>query len=611
VNEVLSAAADPLAAPLARYLLHGDEAGMEEVVARTRPRLTAAAARIGSPSDADDAVQAAYLSLVRRRGTLLEGPVLPWLLTATIRCAYRRKAIVRREAALAERLSISPPEVPEVEGGPDVDRVRGAVARLPQRYRDVVVLCDLLGLAPAEAAPLLDLPPATVRVRLHRGRRLVRSRFSPRFVAAWMAIPWFFAGRGRDAALSNAALAAGGLVTGSTVVLIGVAAIAAGVAIGRYVLPAAAPEADKRVETAAAEVRDLKAQVARLEEAVRTAKAATLAEAPKPIEGRPASQTPPAPAGSGGEAMGEPASAGGAPAAASALPFAIAGREEGLKVVDWKTVGTNMSGMVPLITEMAEALAAGKPPSLTAQGRVMKLNADLIEAATAIEDKWKTGNVNGAFTHPAFMSNAIAATLSAAGRPLTEDQARSLGRLGLTYTEEDTRRLGRYDERTLSITKTIEEADLRDRFFADAFGLLTDEQRAVLVNPASRGRLSLDLYSSGLLWATTAGPISFTTKDDLVADYEKTLLQHQKDLAPAKEAVHAAILEWANGLGKDVLEAPADTLSSMRFLTVAQTTAAAKRQAVLTQRLLDTAVLGEEGVKSLRTWTYVLVPVKK
>src|SRR5213075_186558 len=124
---VLAAAADPLAAPLARYLLHGDEAGMEEVVARTRPRLLAAAARIGSPSDADDAVQAAYLSLVRRRGTLLEGPVLPWLLTATIRCAYRRKAIVRRESALAERLSLAPRETRESEGAPDVARVRGAV----------------------------------------------------------------------------------------------------------------------------------------------------------------------------------------------------------------------------------------------------------------------------------------------------------------------------------------------------------------------------------------------------------------------------------------------------------------------------------------------------
>ncbi|NUN53411.1 MAG: hypothetical protein HUU06_11580, partial [Planctomycetaceae bacterium] len=60
---------------------------MEEVVARTRPRLLAAARRIGRPQDAEDSVQSAYLSLVRKRGEPLEAPVLPWLLTAVIRIA--------------------------------------------------------------------------------------------------------------------------------------------------------------------------------------------------------------------------------------------------------------------------------------------------------------------------------------------------------------------------------------------------------------------------------------------------------------------------------------------------------------------------------------------
>src|SRR5262245_28229532 len=117
-SEVLSAARDALAAPLARYLLHGDEAGMEEGVARTRPGLLGASARSGSPSDAYDACQQAYLSLVRRRGTLLDAPVLPWLLTATIRCAYRRKALARRESALAERLSGGPHETLSRQTGP-------------------------------------------------------------------------------------------------------------------------------------------------------------------------------------------------------------------------------------------------------------------------------------------------------------------------------------------------------------------------------------------------------------------------------------------------------------------------------------------------------------
>ena len=608
VASLPSAAADPLAAPLARFLLHGDEAGMEEVVARTRPRLLAAAARIGSPSDADDAVQAAYLSLVRRRGAPLDAPVLPWLLTATIRCAYRRKALARSETALAERLSGRPGPAAEPAERSDVARVRAEVARLPQRYRDVVVLCDLLGLSATEAAPLLDLPAGTVRVRRHRGHRLIRSRFPPRFVAAWLALPWFLAGRGRDAAFGDAALAAGGLVTGSTVAVIGVVAVAAGVAIGRWLLPPAPVDTDKRVEAAESRVRDLQGQLARLEESAAAAQKARLAEASRAAERATAATPTPTPA--------EPTHEGaeGATAAAPGKPpprFVVPGREEALKEVDWTEVGSSLSGMVPLISQMVGDLGAGKQPSIQVQGRVAKLNGALIEAATTLEKRWNTGNVNGAFTHPSFMANAIAAALEAAKQPLTDGQAASLGRLGVAYTEEDSRRLARYDERTFALTKTIEEADLRDRFFADTFALLTEEQRAALGNPATRGRLSLDLYSSGLLWSTTAGPIAFTTKEDLAAEFEKTVLQHQTALAPSKDAVHAAVQEWVGSLGKDVLEAPPDALSSMRFLTVAQTTAAAKRQVVLIQRLVDTAATSEEATKALRDWTYVVVPVKK
>ena len=609
-DALLLTAADPLAAPLARYLVQGDETGMEEVVARTRPRLLAAASRIGSPSDADDAVQAAYLSLVRRRGAPLDAPVLPWLLTATIRCAYRKKALARRETALAQRLSAGTAPAREDAQDGDVARVRAEVARLPQRYRDVVVLCDLLGLSAAEAAPLLDLPAGTVRVRRHRGHRLIRSRFPPRLVAAWWALPWFLAGRGRDATAGDAALAAGGLVTGSTVAVIGVVAVAAGVAIGRWLLPPAPLEPDRRAEAANARVRELQEQVARLEEAASAAQKARLAEAPKPPERAPATPAAPSPTGSAGagDAAGTTAPA---PPAKAPPRFVVPGREEALKEVDWGEVGTSLSGMVPLIQQMVGDLGAGKQPSIQVQGRVAKLNGALIEAATTLEKRWNTGNVNGAFTHPSFMANAIAAALEAAKKPLTEDQAASLGRLGVSFTEEDARRTARYDERALALTKTIEEADLRDRFFDAALGLLTEEQRAALGSPAVRGRLSLDLYSSGLLWATTAGPLLFSTKEDLAADFEKTILTYQTGLAPSKDAVHAAVTEWVGSLGKDVLEAAPDPLSTMRFLTVAQTTAAAKRQVALIQRLLDTAATSDEASKALRDWTYVVVPVKK
>ena len=80
-----------------RYLLSGDEDAMDEVVSRTRRRLLAAARRIGDPADAEDAVQSAYLSLLRRGDAVASVPVYPWLLTAAVRLAYRRKAQKQRK----------------------------------------------------------------------------------------------------------------------------------------------------------------------------------------------------------------------------------------------------------------------------------------------------------------------------------------------------------------------------------------------------------------------------------------------------------------------------------------------------------------------------------
>src|SRR5436305_1484529 len=87
---------------LTRFRDDGHAASMEALVAATRPRLVAIARRIGAPQDADDAVQAAYHALLRRGERPVD--VVAWLVTTVVRVAYRRKATVRREATLAERL---------------------------------------------------------------------------------------------------------------------------------------------------------------------------------------------------------------------------------------------------------------------------------------------------------------------------------------------------------------------------------------------------------------------------------------------------------------------------------------------------------------------------
>ena len=230
---------------LLRFLEAGDARAMEEFVASTRPRLLKAARRIGSPQDADDSVQAAYHALLQRGPEIPPGPLFPWLLVATIRIAYRRKAMQQRARALGDRLAVPAPEQRPPELGPldsaarleEARLVRDAITRLPSRYRDVVVLHYIEGLTAAEAARLLDVSRSTITTRLLRARRLLRSRL-PQLTYALLLLPWLAAdGWAAFGPVPSGAVMKGGGITlawkaKSLVVVSLLAAGGAGMAIG-------------------------------------------------------------------------------------------------------------------------------------------------------------------------------------------------------------------------------------------------------------------------------------------------------------------------------------------------------------------------------------------
>lgn len=55
-----------------------------------------------------------------------------------------------------------------------IEAIRAAVDRLPDEYRDTVLLADLNEFSYQEISEILDIPIGTVRSRLSRGRRLVQ-----------------------------------------------------------------------------------------------------------------------------------------------------------------------------------------------------------------------------------------------------------------------------------------------------------------------------------------------------------------------------------------------------------------------------------------------------
>jgi RNA polymerase sigma-70 factor (ECF subfamily) len=68
--------------------------------------------------------------------------------------------------------------VEALEGAERAALVRRAMGRLPARYRELIVLCDLHGLSYADAGVVVRSSTAAVRSRLHRARQQLRRQLA-------------------------------------------------------------------------------------------------------------------------------------------------------------------------------------------------------------------------------------------------------------------------------------------------------------------------------------------------------------------------------------------------------------------------------------------------
>lgn len=122
----------------------------------------------GDLSDAEDAVQEAFITAIRKRRMLrsVRNPEA-WIRTVALHRlhrGWRHAAVVRRHA-----VAVRGPE-PSIEMGPEHVALVAALGQLDPRQREVVVLHHLADLSVAEIADDLDLPIGTVKSRLGRAR---------------------------------------------------------------------------------------------------------------------------------------------------------------------------------------------------------------------------------------------------------------------------------------------------------------------------------------------------------------------------------------------------------------------------------------------------------
>jgi RNA polymerase sigma-70 factor (ECF subfamily) len=164
-----------------------DRMTFEQVVAEYADRLYGIALRItGSPDDAEDAVQEAFLSAYRHLGQF-RGEAAPrtWLYRITVNAALRRL----RERPPHEYLDEAPaPSEQPVDWSARAQdaavaaelraQLEAALATLAPELRAAVVLRDVEGLSGREAAQVLEITEAALKSRLHRARALLRQALS-------------------------------------------------------------------------------------------------------------------------------------------------------------------------------------------------------------------------------------------------------------------------------------------------------------------------------------------------------------------------------------------------------------------------------------------------
>lgn len=154
-----------------------------EGIAREHGRFiyTVAYRLTGNHDDAQDLVQEVLLRVRRGLASFTPGSLEGWLSTITTNAFL--DDVRKRKRRPVEVVPYLPDRLLGVDADPDEalartnlpEDVQAALMALPEDFRAAVVLCDVVGLDYAEIAQALEIPPGTVRSRIHRGRALLRS----------------------------------------------------------------------------------------------------------------------------------------------------------------------------------------------------------------------------------------------------------------------------------------------------------------------------------------------------------------------------------------------------------------------------------------------------
>jgi RNA polymerase sigma factor (sigma-70 family) len=172
---------------LQRYASDRDEAAFEILVHRHGGMVWRVCRDVLREAHAaDDAFQATFLVLIRKAASIGRPELLGnWLYGVAHRVALRaRQTSARRQAHELHPANMGVTAAALDPAGQDRQPLlQEELQRLPAKYRAPMVLCYLEGRTNEEAAQQLQWPVGTLKVRLMRGREMLRTRLARRGLA--------------------------------------------------------------------------------------------------------------------------------------------------------------------------------------------------------------------------------------------------------------------------------------------------------------------------------------------------------------------------------------------------------------------------------------------
>ncbi len=171
---------------LGRFVTSQDQSAFAQLVRRHGPMVLGVCQRVlRDRHDAEDAFQAAFFILARKAASVVKRESLSsWLYAVAYHAALEAKSAKARWRTREQPMGNLPhPAVAPVETQDWRPVLDLELSQLPDKYRAVVILCDLEGRTHKEIARFLGVPEGTVSSRLTTGRRQLAQRLTRRGLA--------------------------------------------------------------------------------------------------------------------------------------------------------------------------------------------------------------------------------------------------------------------------------------------------------------------------------------------------------------------------------------------------------------------------------------------